>query len=100
MQNEALAIAAIVGMALVTLSTRLGGFFVMQRLTVSPALEAFLRALASSVIVAAIAPAAWHGDWAIRAAIVVAAGIMIATRQTWLAMVAGMAAAGIWRAMF
>jgi len=85
--------ATIAGMALATLSTRLGGFWVMQRVSITPALEAFLRALASSVVVAAIAPAAWNGDWAARAAIVIAAAVMITTRQTWLAMLSGMAAA-------
>ncbi len=95
---EIIAVTTVIGMAIVTLSTRLGGFWLMRRVTVTPALEAFLRALASSVVVAAIAPAAWNGDWAIRAAVVAAALIMVFTRLAWLAMFSGMAVAAAVRA--
>lgn len=91
--SDIAAIIAIVGMMIATLVTRLGGFWVMERVTITPTLEAFLRALASSVVVAAIAPAAWHGDWAARFAIVAAAAVMVVTRQAWLAMIAGMGGA-------
>lgn len=69
----------------------------MSRVTVTPALETFLRSLASSVVVAAITPAAVNGDWAIRTAITVAVVVMVISRQAWLAMLAGMAAAGLFR---
>lgn len=95
--HEAIAVLTVTGMAIVTLSTRLGGFWLMRRVTITPALETFLRALASSVVVAAITPAAWHGDWAIRAAIAGAVVIMFVTRQAWLAMFGGMAVAATMR---
>ena len=95
--NEAVAVATILAMATITVTSRMGGFWLMSRATVTPALETFLRALASSVIVAAITPAAWHGDWAIRAAVAGAAVTMIVTRQAWIAMFAGMAVAAVVR---
>ncbi|MGF1649788.1 MAG: AzlD family protein [Hyphomicrobiaceae bacterium] len=97
MAAEFIAVVTILGMGMVTLVTRLGGFWLMDRVQVTPTLEAFLRALASSVVVAAMAPAAWNGDWAIRLAIIVAAIVMALTRQAWLAMVTGMAAAAGFR---
>lgn len=95
---EWIAYLTVFGMAAVTLFSRMAGFAIMSQVTVTPALEAFLRSLASAVVVAALAPAAWHGDWAIRAAIATGAIVMLATRQSWLAMLSGIAAAAAWRA--
>ncbi|MEM9027029.1 MAG: AzlD domain-containing protein [Pseudomonadota bacterium] len=97
MPAETVAVLTIIGVALVTLSTRVGGFWLMSHVTVTPALEAFLRALASSVVVAAIAPAVWHGDWAVRIAVAAATVVMIVCRQVWIAMIAGIAVASLWR---
>lgn len=100
MPADLIAYLTVAGMALVTLLSRTGGFVLLSGMTVTPALDAFLRALASSVVVAVMAPAAWHGDWAARTAIVVAAVLMLFTRQAWLAMLAGMASAALVRAVF
>jgi uncharacterized membrane protein len=92
-----IAYLTVIGMAVVTVFSRTAGFAIMSQITVTPALEAFLRSLASAVVVAALAPAAWHGDWAIRAAIATGAGVMFITRHSWLAMICGIAAAAGWR---
>lgn len=89
---------AIAVMALTTLATRLLGPAIMSRFTVTPALEGFLNALCSSVIVAIVATVVAQGGWREAAAVAVAAGVMIVTRSAVWAMLAGAACAALWRA--
>ena len=90
---------AIGGMALITYATRAGGLWVMDYVPLSPRVEAFLRHMASSVIVAIIVTTAWRGDIAMRFAIAVSVAVMLATRHTTAALAAGMAAAALFRAV-
>jgi uncharacterized membrane protein len=97
MVDERIALAAIVGMALVTYATRAGGVFLMGLVPITPRLESFLRSLSSSVLVALIVPAALKGDAASSAAVASAGLVMIATRSAIGAMIAGVAVAALWR---
>jgi uncharacterized membrane protein len=50
------AVLAILAMAVVTYATRIGGILLMARVSLSPRIEAFLRYLSGSVLIAIIAP--------------------------------------------
>ena len=97
---------AIAVMALTTLATRLLGPAVVSRFKMTRALEHFLNALCSSVIVAivatvvasAVASGAAQGGWREAAAVAVAAGVMVITRSAVWAMLAGAGCAALWRA--
>lgn len=97
MVAEGAALAAIAGMALVTYATRAGGIVLMRSVPITPRVEAFLRHLSSSVLVAMVAPAAATGDPAALAAIGAALAVMLATRQLIPAMTAGVASAALLR---
>ena len=93
---------AIAVMALTTLATRLLGPAVVSRFKMTRALEHFLNALCSSVIVAivatVVAQGAAQGSWREAAAVAVAAGVMVITRSAVWAMLAGAGCAALWRA--
>ena len=95
---ELIALATVVGMAAITYATRAGGFWLMRYIAMTPVLEAFLRGMAGSVVVAIIVPAAVKGDLAARLAIAVAVVVMLTTRQAVLGMMAGVVVAAGWRA--
>jgi uncharacterized membrane protein len=90
-------LAVVLAMALVTFATRIGGFWIMRLMPVTPALEAFLRYLAGSVLVAILTRALLDGGTAAVAAVVVAALVMIPARNMLFAMVGGVAAAALAR---
>jgi uncharacterized membrane protein len=81
----------------VTLVTRFGGVFLMSFVTISPRIESFINAMASSVLIAIIVPMAFSGDAGSVAALAVTAVIMLLTRKPLPAIAAGMAAAGLVR---
>jgi uncharacterized membrane protein len=92
-------ILAILAMGLVTYATRIGGILIMARIALSPRIEAALRYLSGSVLVAVVVPpviqtgpAAWLGV----AASLVA---MLKTRHALLSLVLGMATAAAYRAL-
>ncbi|WP_420345670.1 AzlD domain-containing protein [Pelagibius sp.] len=89
---------AIAVMALTTLATRLLGPVVVSRFKMTRALEHFLTALCSSVIVAIVATVVAQGGWREAAAVAVAAGVMVITRSAVWAMLAGAGCAALWRA--
>jgi uncharacterized membrane protein len=97
MIGEGTALLAILGMALVTYATRAGGVLLMGFVPITPRIEAFLRHLSSSVLVALVAPAALKGDAAAIPAVAVTVLVMAVTRQMVLAMAAGVAAAALLR---
>lgn len=88
----------ILAMALVTFGTRIGGFWIMSFMPVTPQLEAFLRYVSGSVLMAILAPAVLQGGIAAIAA--VGAAVLVATRagNMLLAMAAGVMAAALLRA--
>ncbi len=95
---EAQALLSVAGMAIATFITRAGGFWLMRWVSMTPVLEAFLRGMAGSVVVAIIVPQAMKGDWPARAAIAASLVVMIATRQPIAGMLVGIAVAAAWRA--
>lgn len=91
------ALLAILGMALVTYATRAGGVLLMSFVPITPRLEAFLRHLSSSVLVALVVPTALKGGTAAIVAVAATVLVMAATRQMVVAMLAGAAAAALLR---
>ncbi|MFK8250705.1 AzlD family protein [Ancylobacter terrae] len=96
--NPTDAVLAIVAMALVTYLTRAGGIWVMGFMPMSSRVEAFLRYLAGSVLVALVVPAAVRGGTAAMLAVGTAAVAMAVTRKTLLSIALGVAAAALLRA--
>ncbi len=92
-------LATVLGMALVTLGTRLGGAWMMSFVPLTRRLQVFLRHLASSVMVAVVVGAAARGDVAAWLAIIASTIVMVVLRNTFAAIVAGMATAAGWRAL-
>ncbi len=92
-----MALLAVAGMALVTYATRAGGILLMGWVPLTPRLEAFLRHLSSSVLVALVVPAALRGDAAAITAVALTAAVMVAARNLAGAMSAGVAGAALIR---
>lgn len=80
---------AILGMAVVTYATRVGGLWLMARLPPSPRVEAWLRHVPGAVLAAIVAPAALAAGAAGVAATLVAMLVMRRTGSLPAAMVAG-----------
>lgn len=98
MAPELAPMAAVAVMALVTLGTRVGGLWLMRFVPLTPRIEAFLRHLSASVLVALVLPAALTGGTAAWLAIGVAGGLAARRMPILPAMLAGVAAAALWRA--
>ncbi len=99
MPGADLTLLAIAGMALVTYATRAGGLWLMVHVPLSPRVEAFLRYLSGSVLVALVVPAAVQEGTAAWVAIAAALLVMLATRRTLLALLLGVLAAAAYRAL-
>lgn len=56
MKIEPQALTAILGMALVTFSTRAGGLWVMNHITITPRMETWLKALPGCILISIVAP--------------------------------------------
>lgn len=82
---------AIAVMALVTLSTRLGGAFVMRFVTLSPRVTGFLEAMSASVLAAIVATFIVNNGTREALAVGIAILVMLATRSAIWAMFAAMA---------
>ncbi|OEY67868.1 AzlD family protein [Marinobacter sp. X15-166B] len=83
-------IAALIAiMALVTLATRFGGVFLMSFVRISPRVEGFINAMASTVLIAIVVPLAFDGDLAARMALLVTAGVMLTTQKPLPAIASG-----------
>jgi uncharacterized membrane protein len=90
---------AIAAMAAVTLSLRLGGYFMMSYVTVTPRVRRMLDALPGSVIAAAVLPVALQGGGVAITAVVLAMLAMYLSRSDIVAIVVGVGAAALLRAM-
>jgi uncharacterized membrane protein len=86
-------------MTLVTVAARLGGFWLMRYVNVTPRVQRMLDALPGSIIVAASLPVAVNGGPVVIFAIVAALGVTIVFRNDFIAVIAGMAVAAIARAI-
>jgi branched chain amino acid efflux pump len=97
MQLDPLALATILGMALVTYGTRVGGLWLLGRVTPSRRVEAWLRNIPGAVLVAIVTPdALTHGPADILAAAATAL-IAFRTRNFLLAIVVGVLSAWVLR---
>ncbi|WP_152206304.1 AzlD family protein [Marinobacter changyiensis] len=84
-------------MTIVTLITRFGGIFLMSFVTINPRVEGFINAMASSVLIAILAPMAVEGDIGARLALGTTAVLMLAFRKPLPAIAAGIIAAAAGR---
>jgi len=92
-------VLAILAIGLVTFATRIGGILIMARIPLSPRIEAFLRYLSGSVLVAVVVPPVIATGPAAWLAVAVSLGAMLKTRHALLSLVLGMAAAAGYRAL-
>lgn len=92
-------VLAVLAMAGVTFGTRIGGILIMGRIPVSPRIEAFLRYLSGSVLVAVVVPPVVRTGPAAWLAVAATLLVMLLTRKPLLALVTGMATAAGWRAI-
>lgn len=85
-------VAVIVGMSLATYVTKAGGFWLLNRITVSDRVEAGLEVLPGAIIVAILAPElldAGPAEWGASAVVLV---LMVRTENVLLALLGGLAA--------
>jgi uncharacterized membrane protein len=87
---NSIAVIAIVGMTIATLLTRIGGFWMMSYVTVSPRVERFLRHTAGGVLVAIVTAAVMKGDPAMWAGLAAAVAVMLLLRKSMTAILIGM----------
>ncbi len=90
---------AILAIGLVTYATRIGGILIMARIPVSPRIEAFLRYLSGSVLVAVVVPPVIATGPAAWLAVAATLAAMLKTRHALLSLVVGMATAAAYRAL-
>ncbi len=93
MQLNPVSVLTIVGMALVTYATRIGGLWLMGRVTPSPRVEAWLHNIPGAVLVAIVTPAALSNGPADALAAAATALVAARTRNLLLAIALGVAAA-------
>mgnify|MGYP001218798872 CR=1 FL=1 len=91
------ALLIVFAMTLVTYGTRAGGIFLVGFVPMSARLEAFLRYLAGSVLVAIVVPATVRGGAAAYVAVAVAIAGMLVLRKALPAIALGILAAALWR---
>ena len=88
---------AIAAMALVTVTLRTTGFWLMGYVPVTPRVKRMLDALPGSIIAAAVLPAVAQGGIVAALAIVAAMVSMWLTRSDFVAVIAGMGIAALAR---
>ncbi|MEW9797953.1 AzlD family protein [Alteromonas sp. CYL-A6] len=97
-ENDATGTLIIIAvMALVTLSTRWAGVYLMSFVPLSERVKRFIQAMSASVLVALLAPMAFNGDTATRLALATTAIVMLIFRRPLPAIAAGVVAAAMLR---
>ena len=86
-------------MTAVTVAARLGGYWLMGYVTVTPRVRRMLDALPGSIIVAAALPVAVNGGAVVMFAIAAAMIVTIVWRNDFIAVITGMAVAALARAL-
>lgn len=86
-------------MAAVTVASRLGGFWLMGYVEITPRVRRMLDALPGSVIVAAALPVVIHGGTVVILAVAAAVAITVVRRNEFVAVITGMAVAALARAL-
>lgn len=94
------ALLVIFAMALVTYATRAGGLWLVGFMPMSPRMEAFLRYLAGSVLVALVVPATVRGGASAFVAVGAALVVVAVSRKALLAIAIGILAAALYRSQF
>ena len=93
MDASALSTGTIVLMALTVYVTRIAGSELMSRIAMTARLEAMLRTMAGSVLVAIVVSECARGGLRESLAVVAAATVMLVSRNAYAAMTAGVGAA-------
>jgi uncharacterized membrane protein len=88
----------ILAMAAATYPMRVGGFWIMGRVPLTPRVRRMLEASPGAVIVATILPLIVRDGIPAALAVLAGGAVMLVWRRDYLAVVAGMAAAATWRA--
>jgi uncharacterized membrane protein len=98
MVSDATAVGAVLLLMLITMATRVGGVWIMSYVAITPRIEAFLKYMASGVLIAIVVPGTLSAAPRIWIAVLAAALVMVATRSALGAMLIGtaLAAAGRW----
>ncbi|SDT30889.1 AzlD domain-containing protein [Pseudomonas oryzae] len=91
------ALLLVLVMAVVTLATRWGGVYLMTFVPIGYRVKQFIGAMASSVLVALLAPLALEGDNGARLALLATAATMLLVRKPLPAIAAGILAAALFR---
>jgi branched chain amino acid efflux pump len=86
-------------MTAVTVASRLGGYWLMGYVTVTPRVRRMLDALPGSIIVAAALPVAVNGGAVVMFAIMAALVVTVIRRNDFVAVITGMAVAALARAI-
>jgi uncharacterized membrane protein len=86
-------------MTLVTVASRLGGYFMMRYVEVTPRVRRMLDALPGSIIVAAALPVAVNGGPIVMLALAAAIAVSVLRRNDFLAVITGMLVAALARAV-
>ena len=86
-------------MTAVTVASRLGGYWLMGYVNVTPRVRRMLDALPGSIIVAAALPVAVNGGAVVMVALAAAIAVSIVRRNDFLAVVTAMAVAALARAL-
>jgi uncharacterized membrane protein len=92
------AFAAILAMAVATYLCRVGGYFAMTMIPLSPRVRQGLAALPGSIVVATVLPVAERGGLVAIVALLAGLGAMLVTRREVVALVAGLGLAAALRA--
>jgi uncharacterized membrane protein len=90
--------ALLLAMTLVVYATRVGGFWLIGRVTIGRRLQRMLEALPGAVIAATVAPILLTGGIVAWLAVTAAALTMIVARNDFAAVLAGVAVAALARA--
>ena len=85
-------------MTIIVYATRIGGFWLIGRVTIGPRLQRMLEALPGAVIAATVAPILLTGGVTAWLAVIAAGATMIVVRNDFAAVVAGVAVAALVRA--
>jgi uncharacterized membrane protein len=95
--DEFAAISAVLLLMLVTIATRVGGVWIMSYVEITPRVEAFLKYMATSVLISIVVPTTLAASPRIWIAVGAAVIAMIATGSALSAMLIGTALAAFAR---
>ncbi|MBR1156699.1 AzlD family protein [Bradyrhizobium sp. JYMT SZCCT0428] len=95
MVDTVAAVAAVLLLTLITMATRVGGVWIMSYVKITPRIEAFLKYMAVSVLIAIVVPTTLAAAPRIWMAVAAAAVVAAVTRSALSAMLVGAAVAAV-----